>query len=102
MSHPPTEGSRPVDAESVDAESVDAEPVDVESVDAQSADAQSTAEPAEPESVQPGPGVAGTDDEVARDRALRAGLSEYELDEQDLSLLESEGAASGVAGPSGP
>ncbi|MBO0610414.1 ribosome biogenesis GTPase Der [Myceligenerans salitolerans] len=41
----------------------------------------------------PGPGdLTETEDDVARERALRAGLEEFELDEDDAALLDAEWA----------
>lgn len=42
------------------------------------------------------------DRDAARERALRAGLSEYELDEEDLALLDADGSQPGDEGPTGP
>ena len=37
-----------------------------------------------------------TADELAREQALRAGLAEYELGEEDLALLDAEGEGPGA------
>ena len=43
-----------------------------------------------------------TDEERAREQALRAGLAEYELAEEDVALLEGWGGGDEDAGPQGP
>ena len=43
-----------------------------------------------------------TPEEVAREHALRAGLSEYDLAEEDLALLDGGAAGESAAGPAGP
>ncbi|PPK90849.1 GTP-binding protein [Kineococcus xinjiangensis] len=45
---------------------------------------------------------AGTQDEAGRERALRVGLAEYELSEEDLALLDGEHGDGGHQGPDGP
>ncbi|MCL3862044.1 ribosome biogenesis GTPase Der [Actinotalea sp. K2] len=47
------------------------------------------------------PPVDGVDDQVRED-ALRAGLAEYELEEDDLALLDGQEGASGEGAPAGP
>ncbi|WP_250445488.1 ribosome biogenesis GTPase Der [Actinotalea sp. C106] len=41
-------------------------------------------------------------DDAAREHSLRAGLAEYELQEEDLALLEGGEGVAGEAGPTGP
>lgn len=48
------------------------------------------------------PVAVDTEDDVARERALRAGLEAYELAEEDLALLDGEDAAGTRAEPAGP
>lgn len=78
MSHPPTEGPGAVDDESA------------------------TAGPIAADSDRPAPDRPETDDELARERALRAGLGEYELDEADVALLDGPSRTPGAGVPTGP
>ncbi|MCF4121167.1 ribosome biogenesis GTPase Der [Antribacter sp. KLBMP9083] len=48
------------------------------------------------------PDILETEDDLARERALRAGLEEFELDEQDRSLLEGEWDETGDEGGQAP
>ncbi|NTW40989.1 MAG: ribosome biogenesis GTPase Der [Cellulomonadaceae bacterium] len=43
-----------------------------------------------------------TEDELAREHALRAGLADYELEDDDLALIDGEGAEAVAAAPRGP
>ena len=87
MSQPqnPTDGSDAF-AGAVDADSVDADSVDVDRT----------------ESLDARYDVVETSDDVQRAEALRAGLSDYELDEADLDLLENPDGEGGDTGPAGP
>ncbi len=49
-----------------------------------------------------GAGAPDDAEEAQRAAALRAGLAEYELDEGDLDIIESDGVGSGDEGPTGP
>ncbi len=50
------------------------------------------------------PGLAEpeTPEEIARERALREGLADYDLEDDDVVLLEGGEGATGEAGPAGP
>ena len=50
-----------------------------------------------PSAEQVAAAVAPQPEDAARERALRAGLDEYELDEEDLELLEGEDAGEGAS-----
>ena len=57
---------------------------------------QTDATPAEIDPGTPEPGVTAdetTADEAQREHALRAGLAEYDLEDEDLAILDGEGAA---------
>ena len=52
--------------------------------------------------VVPGLAEPETPEEVARERALREGLADYDLEDDDLALLEGGEGGFGEAGPAGP
>ncbi len=58
--------------------------------------------PAETPPGTPGPEAPETPEEAARERALRAGLAEYELAAEDVDLLEGRGIEGHRTGPDGP
>ncbi|WP_435531230.1 ribosome biogenesis GTPase Der [Ruania suaedae] len=59
--------------------------------------------PADPESWErPVADLTETEDDARRADALRAGLSEYDLEDEDLALLESPEGEADHAGPAGP
>lgn len=47
-------------------------------------------------------GAPETPEEIAREQALRAGLADFDLGEEDLALLSGEGLTDEEAGPAGP
>ncbi|GEN79008.1 ribosome biogenesis GTPase Der [Actinotalea fermentans] len=52
--------------------------------------------------VVPGLGEPETEEERAREHALREGLADYDLEDEDLALLDGGLGAGGEAGPAGP